>query len=463
MAIKRFIKRPLAEKIINSVADLTESGGKYIIDDLTNYIFSGGIFALDKPLDCSAVANLTVIDFYFSQIIYTGSGACIQGSFDGALQIQDAVIIGSGTEIAYDITGNLASQTSAFISDNVAFIFFGQTGSISNVTGIRFFLVTTGITTGLILNNCGRVSLNDSALTSISTSNSPKFHLNGSFGVVQINNSLTTSFTGESFISFSPDFTVSENVVVSANSYSLASSSDFFDPGHSGSITAFSDAGGGITTVTTSAAHGITIQQKVVITGTTNYNGTFTITNASGSTFDINTAFVADDATGSFDTGDSSIRLDQNCFEFRSNGDQIDSNEVGTMSVTTPFTVTITTANTPVQANGSNWTSDILRRFSFATASLTYTGIKSLPFQAVGTITLDSVSGNDQLSAYIAVNGTVISESRATATAGTQTTFTPSTIIDLLNTGDVVSLYVENNTDTSNINVQFGNVELHKI
>ncbi|MHA2063269.1 MAG: hypothetical protein ACXABY_02690, partial [Candidatus Thorarchaeota archaeon] len=66
-----------------------------------------------------------------------------------------------------------------------------------------------------------------------------------------------------------------------------------------GSITAFADAGGGDVTATTSAAHGLASGMKVTITGTTNYDGTYTISNASGSVFDFTDTWVATD-TGSW-------------------------------------------------------------------------------------------------------------------------------------------------------------------
>jgi len=62
-------------------------------------------------------------------------------------------------------------------------------------------------------------------------------------------------------------------------------------------ITAFADHGGDDTTVT-SAGHNLSDGDSVTIAGTTNYNGTFTVSGVSGSTYRINKAFVANDATG---------------------------------------------------------------------------------------------------------------------------------------------------------------------
>lgn len=72
--------------------------------------------------------------------------------------------------------------------------------------------------------------------------------------------------------------------------------------GTDGAITGFADAGGGNTTVTSSGAHGLSNGEEVWQFNTTSYNGKFTISNASGSVYDIVRAFVADDATGFWET-----------------------------------------------------------------------------------------------------------------------------------------------------------------
>lgn len=66
-----------------------------------------------------------------------------------------------------------------------------------------------------------------------------------------------------------------------------------------GSITAFADGGSGTVTVT-SASHGLFNGDSVTITGTTNYNGTFTISSVATNTFKITDIWVSNDATGSW-------------------------------------------------------------------------------------------------------------------------------------------------------------------
>jgi hypothetical protein len=66
-------------------------------------------------------------------------------------------------------------------------------------------------------------------------------------------------------------------------------------------ITHFVDAGGGNVTVT--SPNSLTPGAIIVISGTTSYNGTFTVVSADAATFTITAAFVADDATGVWTAG----------------------------------------------------------------------------------------------------------------------------------------------------------------
>lgn len=90
-----------------------------------------------------------------------------------------------------------------------------------------------------------------------------------------------------------PTFTVEIDGVVtgSISKYELL---------NSGAITAMASAGGSSTTIT-SNSHGLSNGNSVVITGTTSYNGTFTVSSVATNTFVIATAFVSDDATGTWE------------------------------------------------------------------------------------------------------------------------------------------------------------------
>jgi hypothetical protein len=70
--------------------------------------------------------------------------------------------------------------------------------------------------------------------------------------------------------------------------------------GKSASITAFADGTGGKVTVT-SAGHDISDGEVVIIAGTTNYNGTFVVSNKTTNTFKITDTWVSDDGTGTWE------------------------------------------------------------------------------------------------------------------------------------------------------------------
>jgi hypothetical protein len=72
--------------------------------------------------------------------------------------------------------------------------------------------------------------------------------------------------------------------------------------GSTGAITAYADAGGGQVTVT-SAGHGLAENDYLTITGSTNYNGVFKVTNVTTDTFEITDTWVADDGTGTWHHG----------------------------------------------------------------------------------------------------------------------------------------------------------------
>jgi len=86
------------------------------------------------------------------------------------------------------------------------------------------------------------------------------------------------------------------------NVYKLDEDSNYDARETGKAITAMASGGTGITTIT-SAAHGRANGDEVTISGTTNYNGVFTISNVATNTFTIPTAFVANDATGTYIAG----------------------------------------------------------------------------------------------------------------------------------------------------------------
>lgn len=96
------------------------------------------------------------------------------------------------------------------------------------------------------------------------------------------------------------------NVYKAVRNFSTGTVNGFtFGAGSTGAITAFADYSGTVpgTVLVTDVGHGLLTGMTVTILGTTNYNGTFTITKVSNDTFYITDTWVADDATGNWYMG----------------------------------------------------------------------------------------------------------------------------------------------------------------
>ena len=78
-----------------------------------------------------------------------------------------------------------------------------------------------------------------------------------------------------------------------------------------GTISAFADAGGGIVTVSTASYTDLADGEQVKITGTTNYNGFYVVSNVvSGVSFDITATFVASETGSAFRLGAIPVKLE---------------------------------------------------------------------------------------------------------------------------------------------------------
>jgi hypothetical protein len=167
----------------------------------------------------------------------------------------------------------------------------------------------------------------------------------------------------------------------------------------SGSITAYADAGGGEVTVTDNS-HGLVDGESITISGTTNYNGTFTITYVDANTFKITAAWNGDDATGSW-TGDNTT-VTSNAHGL-SNGDQV------TITGTTNYNGTYTILG--VDANNF----DIVKTFVANDATGTWVGNKT----TVTTSAAHGLSNGNQ----VTINGTGSTDGVYTVSGVTGTTF----------------------------------------
>jgi len=123
---------------------------------------------------------------------------------------------------------------------------------------------------------------------------------------------------------------------------------------------------------------------------------------------------------------------------------------------------TIAIVNTPVKINaGTGWTDVRKERFTFlAVGTWTYTGLESMDVSLSATVTVNpSGGGSKSISTYFAKNGTVDVTTRGNVTASAGGQITNIAIMSLV-TGDTVEMFIENNTDTSNITVEVASIRI---
>ena len=229
---------------------------------------------------------------------------------------QEVVISGFVTNTTYNTTGIITATdgTSYFeIRDEYTQVAYtGTEASVGSFTSDSVTLTDTGTT------------LANNDYIKIETDNSSDYDgstqvYNKQTNSVQVNRAWTVSQTGEwskqgldqsdkrNLATGNRNFVDSKAIayahIEGNTTFTTISASDTYQDinitGMSGSITAFATNGAGGTTVT-SATHELLEYNNIEITGTTNYNGLYTIFNVTTNTFDISKAFTVDDATGTW-------------------------------------------------------------------------------------------------------------------------------------------------------------------
>ena len=157
-------------------------------------------------------------------------------------------------------------------------------------------------------------------------------------------------------------------------------------------------------------------------------------------------------------TGSSLTGLDytSNKSEFSGNSGIINSAKFANYYATNNSNVTtIPSRDTPVVANIVTTFNPVSQKFAFTNNRATYTGGVQGFFKVQATCSITANSNNDQISVYIAKNGVLVNQSVVTTTSDSRnrlqnvTLFTPLE----LDPNDYVEIWVENNTDASNITV----------
>lgn len=256
--------------------------------DGSNYGFTSTATFANNILIAGAVTFLTV--FGPSNVVIKSLNV---------IDVTGGAAIGVAT--ALNIVGNGVVPQSLLVIRNSLFANFGSLGNIDET-----FLGAIGV--GLISFNNGITGQN----TSMTANNIviANFAPNGSTGVT-INNikpnvppvvfNLATPFVvpTNTVLDIKASNPISNTVTVTSGSGTLGG--DYFKAGKStipsGAITQFA-TGGGNDVIVTSANHGLTNGETVVISGTTNYNGPFLVSSVATNTFEFNIAggFVGDEA-----------------------------------------------------------------------------------------------------------------------------------------------------------------------
>lgn len=131
---------------------------------------------------------------------------------------------------------------------------------------------------------------------------------------------------------------------------------------------------------------------------------------------------------------------------------------LGTMSMSGNSTESVISAiNTPVKVAGTTTAGSNNQRFTHTDGRLTYAGGVDTFFDVVAAVSLNCPGAtNENISIYIAKNGTIISESKMSSrTAGAGTPECMTAIAEVsLTTNDYIEVFVENNSTTANLLVE---------
>ena len=278
---------------------------------VTNYTIVNGT----DGIRMIGAANSGLIVNNFNPINCAGKAADIQGDIiNGALRFRDANIscAGNGVEVSGSVQG--ISLTGEITSTGGNAIKVSGTAAngilIDSMNAISTFTDSVDITgssiTSFLAQNAGMISTASGGVGLKGDANNANISVSATCSVCYIDgpenalSGITKKDTSWSFFKAGPKITDSRNI----GSFNLLSpaSSIIIDQGADGVITSYADGGVGITTVT-SAGHGLSDGQSIVISGTASYNGVFTISATTANTFNITRAFISDEGVGDWESG----------------------------------------------------------------------------------------------------------------------------------------------------------------
>lgn len=151
-------------------------------------------------------------------------------------------------------------------------------------------------------------------------------------------------------------------------------------------------------------------------------------------------------------------------WEVESTGLKTEKDDVasGNLYITTPAITSFSASNTPVKVTCTTTSANLFRVTTSGSNRLIYAGTKTRSFQVICSTTITASSNNKYFSFYIALNGTILPESRQTrkiSTGADQGAISLSCIVNL-SPGDYIELWVENNTDNTAMTVESMNMAI---
>ncbi len=285
-----------------TAGSLTVSGSLTLV--LKTPVSSASVFVITGGL------TITAFNIAGPVLTYSGTGTLFTGS--GSLIITENMTLTSTS------TGTLMSMTGS----ELTFVLFEDsqivgwddlgtyTGGVFLVRFVSFFDTTTGfVLTDVLDTAVFTMGFFGTAMTGVGFTYNTKVE-SGLITFDQIQAVLSSTgsvFDFPTTLSNAEVVTVIDVSLTGGNIYKQSTLSDATINSvadgtiSAGTITAMADNGSSGTTISSTTTY--FAGEEVTITGTTSYNGTFQIfTVVAGVSFDIQTAFVADDATGSIAT-----------------------------------------------------------------------------------------------------------------------------------------------------------------
>ena len=140
--------------------------------------------------------------------------------------------------------------------------------------------------------------------------------------------------------------------------------------------------------------------------------------------------------------------------------------EIASYSMSANATVTdIVTQGIPVKVAGTTTASPLVQKFTLSNNRATYTGEISRSFAVSAVASITASAQNLQIGFYVAKNGAVIPSSEMYVTtnqASRAESVAIQSIVDLSN-GDYVEVWVENDTNSTDVTVTFLNVQVQSV